>query len=289
MVNDEICIKVECFNLLHTLECGQCFRWKKTNNLNEYIGVIQDRVICVRQEDDKLYISSNNIENLEKVVCNYFDLNCDYKKIENEISKIDINILSAIKNSSGIRILNQAAFETIISYIISANNNIPRISRAIEDISKKYGEKVQFKNENYYLFPTCEDLKDVTKDEFRKCGVGFRDKYIKNVVNEILIKDIDVEMFKNLNINEIRDNLIKFQGVGPKVSDCILLFAYDKKQVFPIDVWVERVMNRLYFKGSLKNVRKTEILQYANENFGEYAGIIQQHLFYNIRGNMFDK
>ncbi len=281
---DEIILDVECFNLKYTLECGQCFRWKLLpNEDNTYIGVISDRVIKIRQEKDKLYIKSNKIDNLESVVYNYFDLYKNYNDIENKISKIDKNIKKAVNNSSGIRILNQDFFETVISYIISANNNIPRISRSINEISKRYGKKIIFENNEYYLFPTPNQLANATEEDFRRCGVGFRAKYIKDTVEQFLNDNISYKELSNKSTEELRNTLLKFKGIGPKVADCILLFSCTRGEVFPIDVWVERIMTSLYFKEQKDNIKKKDIIQYADNEFKEYSGIIQQHLFYNVR------
>ncbi len=283
----EIVINVKCFNLKYTLECGQCFRWKCIDEKeNEFVGVIKDRVIKIRQKENLLYVISNKEDNLEEVVKNYFDLYEDYEKIEKRIALIDENISNALKNTSGIRHLNQDFFETVISYIISANNNIPRISKSVNEISKRYGKEVMFEGEKYYLFPTMEELKDVKIKEYRDCGVGFRDAYIYQTVQDFLNGKITYEDAKNLSTEELRKKLLTLKGVGPKVADCILLFSCNKKEVFPIDVWVERVMSLLYFKLNDGKVKKKDILEYANKNFGLDAGIIQQHLFYNMRENM---
>ena len=284
-MNKEICLRTKCFNLKYTLECGQCFRWQKIDE-NEYIGVIKDRVLKVRQEENRLYISSNIIKNLEEVVKEYFDLNKDYTRIEKDISCIDKHVREAVKNSSGIRILNQDFFETLISYIISANNNIKRISKSVNEISKRYGKKVSFDGNDYYLFPTPKELRNVTIKEYRECGVGFRDSYIFNTVKEINDGDFDISSINKLDTKDLREILLKRKGVGPKVADCILLFSCKKGEVFPIDVWVERVMSVLYFKESNGRMKKKDILKYAEENFGTYSGIVQQHLFYNMRENM---
>ena len=282
-----ISLKAECFNLKYTVECGQCFRWEKIDGTdNTYVGVIKDRVIKISQDGNILNVRSNNMEDLENVIIEYFDLNVDYEKIENHISKIYNNVKKAVKNTTGIRILNQDIFETLISFIISANNNIPRISKSIKDISKKYGTKITFEEKDYYLFPTVMQLRNVTEEDYRKCGVGFRAKYIKNTVNDILNGKIDISSFKNLETQKLREILMTMQGVGPKVADCILLCSCGRKEVFPIDVWVERVMCLLYFKETNKILKKKEILEYAKFNFGEYAGIVQQHLFHNIREKM---
>ena len=278
----ELKIEVNYFNLKYTLECGQCFRWTKEEEY--YIGIIKDRVIKIKQEDSYLYILSNKEEDLEKVVKEYFELSKDYESIENRISKVDEYVKKAVSNTSGLRNLNQDLFETIISYIISANNNIPRISKSVNEISKRYGKKIIFNEKEYYLFPTPEELKDVTIEEYRDCGVGFRDKYIFNTVKEINEGKFNLSELKDLSTELLREKLLSLMGIGPKVADCILLFSCGRQEVFPVDVWVERVMKKLYFKEA--NVSKKEILKYSIENFGSDAGIIQQHLFYNIRENL---
>lgn len=279
----EIELNVKCFNLKYTLECGQCFRWNKIDE-NTYIGVVKDRVLKVRQEGNKIFIKSDKEENLEKVVRYYFDLDRDYEKLEKKIVLIDDNIAKAVKNTSGLRNLNQDFFEMLISYIISANNNIPRISKSVNEISKRYGKEIEFEGQRYYLFPTPDELRDVTIDEFRECGVGFRDKYIYKTVEKINNKEIDLEQMQKLDTEKLKAALLSLMGVGPKVADCILLFSCARQEVFPIDVWVQRIMRRLYYNN--EEVSKNEILRYARENFGENAGIIQQHLFYNVRENM---
>lgn len=281
----EICIEVECFNLKATLECGQCFRWKCINE-NEYIGVIQDRVIDIRQDGNKLYVRSNNMDNIEEVTKKYFDLYKDYAKIEKEIIAIDEHVKEAVKNSSGIRHLNQPFFECLISYIISANNNIQRISKSVNAISEKYGKKVIFENNDYYLFPTVDELKNVSVDDYRKLGVGFRDRYIKDTVNSILNNEFDVDCVNNLSTEQLRKELMKLKGVGMKVADCIMLFSCSREEVFPIDVWVERVMSILYFNDNKSAMKKKDIIEYADKHFGKNAGIVQQHLFYNMREKM---
>lgn len=279
----ELEINVDYFNLKYTLECGQCFRWKKIDE-DYYIGIIKDRVIKIKQDKNKLFILSNNYSNLEKVVREYFELDKDYKIIEERISKVDEYVEKAVKNTSGLRHLKQDFFETIISYIISANNNIPRISKSVNEISKRYGKEIEFEGQRYYLFPTPDELRDVTIDEFRECGVGFRDKYIYKTVEKINNKEIDLEQMQKLDTEKLKAALLSLMGVGPKVADCILLFSCARQEVFPIDVWVQRIMRRLYYNN--EEVSKNEILRYARENFGENAGIIQQHLFYNVRENM---
>lgn len=274
-------LKVSCFNLKYTLECGQCFRWKKVDEKKDrYIGVIKDRVIDIEQISNRIVIYSNKEEKLEEVVKEYFDLNKDYEMLEKRISTIDDNIKKSVSNTTGIRILNQDLFETIISYIISANNNIKRISKSVERISEMFGKKVVYDENEYYLFPTLEELSIATEEQLLSCGVGFRARYIKNTVKKLKEDKTILEKLPNMTTEFAKGILLEFPGIGPKVSDCILLFSLKKSEVFPIDVWVKRVMEKIYFK---KNVNIKLISEYAKQNFGEDAGIIQQHLFHNVR------
>ena len=276
-------LEVKCFNLKYTLECGQCFRWKNIGH-NEYVGVIQDRVIRIKQVENKILVWSNEKENLEQVIKHYFDLDKDYVSIEKEIAKIDKNIAKSLEFSSGIHILNQPLYETIISYIISANNNIKRISRSVNDISKRFGKEIEFEGEKYYLFPTLEQMQDVTMDDLLSDGTGFRARYIKHDIEYFLDNTEFFGKLKLLNTDEATKLLSNLMGIGPKVADCILLFSLGKGEVFPTDVWVKRIMEKLYFK---ENASLKQIKEYANKNFGQYAGIVQQHLFHNVReGNI---
>ena len=280
---EELKIKVKCFNLKYTLECGQCFRWKKIDE-DYYVGVIKDRVIKIKQVKDTLYIISSNMDNLEDIVRYYFNLDLDYTSIEKRISIVDDNVKKAVTNTSGLRFLKQDFFETLISYIISANNNIPRISKSVNEISRRYGKEVELEGEKYYLFPTPEELKNVTIEEYRECGVGFRDKYIYNTVAKINNKEIDLDELFKMDTPNLKKELLSLMGVGPKVADCILLFSCSRVEVFPIDTWVEKIMTQLYFENN--KVTKNQIQDYAKNNFKNDAGIIQQHLFYNIREGM---
>ena len=195
---------------------------------------------------------------------------------------------TSIQYGKGIRLLNQDLWETTISFIISANNNIPRIKGIIERLSKNFGKEIKYNEKSYYTFPTAEELKDVTIKQYRELGLGFRDKRIYETVQKVLQKEIDLEKLKqNPNTIEVRENLLTLPGVGPKVADCILLFSDLKRlEVFPIDVWVRRVMNDLYIKQEDENkVSKKQIEELAKQKYGNLAGIAQQYLFYWRREN----
>ena len=270
------------FNLEDIFECGQCFRWNKLNDTT-YVGIVKENVIKVCKRNGKIQFKSMGKDNLEELVKQYFDLSRDYSKIKQELSKIDKNMETSVKYGSGIRLLNQDLWETIISFIISANNNIPRIKGIIERLSKAYGKEIIWEGIKYYTFPTSEELKDVTIEQYRKLGLGFRDKRLYETTQMVLNREIDLdEMHENANTQEVREQLLSLSGVGPKVADCILLFSTLKRlDVFPIDVWVRRVMNDLYIKNEdEEKVSKKQIEKIAKEKFGDKAGLAQQYLFY---------
>ena len=261
------------FELKDIFDCGQCFRWN-TEEDGSYTGVFGKNILNFKGICDG---------NIEDIIYDYFDLNRDYERIKETLSEIDENMKKSVLYGKGIRILNQDLWETIMSFIISANNNIPRIKGIIERLSKKYGSKISFNGKEYYTFPTPEQLRDVTVEDYRKLGLGFRDIRLYETTQMILNKDIDLEKLKNnSNTIEVREELLKLSGVGPKVADCILLFSTLKRfEVFPIDVWVRRVMNDLYIKQEDETkVSKKQIEKIAEEKFGNLAGLAQQYLFY---------
>ena len=274
---------LDSFNLVHIFECGQCFRWKLEED-GSYTGIIKDAVINVKNEKEKIiFTGKSKNRNLETIVKEYFDLETNYSYYKNKLSKVDKYLEESINFGNGIRILKQDLWECIISFIISANNNIPRIKLIIDRISKKYGNEIQWNGETYYTFPTPEELKNVTIEEYRELGAGFRDVRLYETVQAVLEKKVDIEeMQNNPNTLEVREQLLTLSGVGPKVADCILLFSTLKRfEVFPIDVWVRRVMNELYIKKEDETkVNKKELENLAREKFGNLAGIAQQYLFY---------
>lgn len=273
--------KYDSFELNHIFECGQCFRW----NLEEdgtYIGVIKNAVIKVNKVNDKIIFSGICEGNLKKIVTEYFDMNTNYLEIKNKLSKVDKHLQRSIKFGEGIRVLKQDLWECIISFIISANNNIPRIKKIIEKISKEYGDKIDFEGKVYYTFPTPEQLSQASIQDLRALGLGFRDKRVFTTTKMILEKQVDLQKIENMNHSDsMRQELLKLDGVGPKVADCIMLFSLKRFDVFPIDVWVRRVMNELYIHNeNEEKVSKKELNQLAENKFLGIAGIAQQYLFY---------
>ncbi len=272
----------ESFELKHIFDCGQCFRWNEEDD-KSYTGVFKGNVLNVKKDNNTIYFKGIVNGNIKDIVEDYFDLNRDYTKIKKTLSKVDNNIKKGIEYGEGIRILNQDLVETILSFIISANNNIPRIKKIIERLSESYGTKIVWNKKNYYAFPSLKQLENVSVEEYRNLGLGFRDKRIYDTVHMLLNNQVDYKKwYDENNTLKVREELLSLAGVGPKVADCILLFSDLKRfDVFPIDVWVRRVMNELYIKNPDETkVNKKDIERIAYQKFGNLEGIAQQYLFY---------
>ena len=273
---------IDSFELKDIFDCGQCFRWNIEED-GSYTGVFKGNVLNVKKQENKITFKGICNGGIKEIVEDYFDLKRDYKKIKETLSKIDPFMEESIKYGNGIRILNQDLWETIISFIISANNNIPRIKGIIERLSKNYGKEIDYNGKKYYTFPTAEELKDVSVEKYRELGLGFRDIRLYETTKMILENKVNLnDLQNNPNTMEVRETLLTLSGVGPKVADCILLFSDLKRfEVFPIDVWVRRVMNDLYIKNEDETkVSKKQIEKIAKEKFGDLAGLAQQYLFY---------
>lgn len=270
----------EDFDPQHVFDCGQCFRWLKEED-DSYTGVVQGKVVNVKKENDLIIFDNTNKEDFDNIWFDYFDLGRDYSEIKNELKVMDEYLEKATEFGKGIRILQQDGWEMLISFIISANNRIPMIQRAINNLSQKYGKFIgEYRGKKYYAFPTPEELSQASVEDIRACQTGFRDKYIKSVVDYVKENNENVLFYRRLNTDECIKELMKFNGVGPKVADCIALFGMQKYDTFPVDVWVKRVMEEFYVED---NLSLPKIRQFALEKFGNSAGFAQQYLFYYAR------
>lgn len=277
---------IDSFKLEDIFECGQCFRWDKQED-GSYIGVIKNGVLKVSKQGKSVAFEGVLEGDINSIVYDYFDLETNYNDFKDRLSKIDDNMKRSIEFGNGIRILNQDLWEMVISFIISANNNIPRIKGIINRISEKVGQKVTWNGKDYFLFPSPEELSKLSVADLRALGTGFRDKRIYNTTQMIINKEFNLDsLIKIKSTQEIRNELLKLDGVGEKVADCILLFALHRFDTFPVDVWVRRVMNVLYIHNEDEaKVNKKQIREVAYSLFGEIEGIAQQYLFYWAREN----
>jgi N-glycosylase/DNA lyase len=267
-------------NVKNSINSGQVFLWKKNNDI--WYGV---------NGQDILKISKTGIiKSYQNTKTDFFRKRDNIEKIIKSISKDDVT-KKAVKQYLGLRILEQDPFQCLISFIVSSNSNIQKIKNSLEKISIKFGEKVEFENKEFFLFPKPENLAKASINEIKSCGVGYRAKFIKDAVNMVVLKKIDFENLKKCNYPDAKEEICKIPGVGNKVADCILLFSLNKLESFPLDRWMIRILEKYYsdkFQLETKSItqKQYEILHEKIVNhFGPYAGYAQQFLFKMEREN----
>ena len=251
------------FNLAQTLDCGQAFRWKQCSD-NTFEGIAGNKYLKVSQDKHEITFYNTTKEEFELLWKKYFDFDRDYNEILDR-ARQDKLLLKITDFCGGIRVCNQDPWETLCSFIISQNNNIPRIKGIIERLCEKFGEPVY----GGYAFPKAEKIAACSLDDLADLRCGFRAKYILDAA-EKCTGQIDLEMLKKADIDKARETLMEIKGVGSKVADCTLLFGLGFKNAFPADVWIKRAMASLFKDG-------------LPANLADCAGIIQQYIFYYAR------
>lgn len=274
---------VKDFNLDHIFDCGQCFRWEKQKD-GSYVGTAMGKVASMSLSGGKLTIDNCDSDDFENIWKSYLDMETDYSAIKGLLTEKDEVLKSAAEYGYGIRILRQDFWEAMVSFIISQNNNIPRIKGCIENICKAFGESVgTYNGKEYFGIPSPEKLASLTVEDLAPIRLGYRAPYLIKTARQIMEQGGPRQVERRLAAcREPIEELRKFCGVGPKVAACISLFGLGRMDAFPIDVWMRRVMNKLY------NIDESDVKAmnlYAAEHFGKYGGIAQQYLFYYIRDN----
>lgn len=264
-IDDKIYIKnAQNFDLEQTLDCGQAFRWSKDGS-SVWSGIAFGRYIKLWQDGDNIIIEGTSEQDFNNIWQSYFDLERDYAKIIKEVSS-NPTIKKAAEFSSGIRLLNQQPWEALISFIISQNNNIPRIKGIIDRLCQSFGEKIS----GGYTFPSAEVISKLSLDDLAVIRSGFRAKYILDAANKVVSGEIDLDELKATDYDTARQKLMTIKGVGPKVADCVLLYGLGHKNAFPRDVWINRALTQM-FDGNIPDCAK------------QYGGIVQQYIFHYIR------
>jgi len=258
------------FNLALTLLSGQTFSWEKvgdsfvsSRNNKEYQvsqvkNQVTNQVTCTVDDQDFLRAA--------------FRLDDNLSEIYSELSKDKI-IKRAIEANKGLRVIKDEPFECLISYICSANSNIPNIFKMTKNLRQKFG-----KNK---MFPTPKELAKASLEELRECKLGFRAKYVLEVAKKISSGEFDIYGLEKLSYQEAKEKLVSLPGVGEKIADCVLLYSFGKLEAFPVDTWIRKVMTQNYFNG--KKVSDKEIRKFAENKFGKYAGYAQLYLFHYFR------
>ena len=271
-------------------DCGQCFRFERVENsqhASEFSGVAYGRFVSFAQDGDTLYIYGSNLADFEAVWRGYLDLDRDYREVERDVLEHSQNsaLIAAIEYGRGIRILSQEPFECVISFIISQNNNIPRIKKIIEALSERCGERIELCDEAKkhlsgeripYAFPSAEALCALGEAGLFEMKTGFRAKYIYDASSRVLSGELMLDTVRGEDTERAIERLCEVKGIGRKVASCALLFGFGKYDAFPIDVWMKRVAEK-YFGDEAETL--------SSRTFGDYAGIAQQYLFYYERWN----
>ncbi len=279
------------FNLELTLCCGQAFRWEKLGEW--WYGVVKDKVLKVKQDGGTLEFENVNPDFVKE----YFGLKDDLPLILTEIAK-DKHIEEAVKALRGLRILRQDPWECLISYMCATYKNIPAIKRMLSNLSRKFGEPTVLDGYTFYTFPTAEKLADTSLKELAECGLGYRAKYISETAKKVSNGEFDVESLKKESYEKAREMLLTLKGVGLKVADCVALFALEKLEAFPVDVWIKRVIlnhyanhfeksftDKVSLKKSLTKADYERLSFFGRKYFGRYAGYAQEYLYHFERMN----
>ena len=283
--NNIILTDISDFDLAQTLECGQCFHFVRLDDpeescrgMSEYALAAFGKGLRVRQEDDTFTFFDTDEEAFVNVWVPYFDLERDYSVIKKQIAEGSPELKDIIEKNAGIRLLNQDFFETLLSFIISQNNRIPQIKKVVADISKSWGSFLFASGDKeIYSFPAPESLSGICEEDFREKKTGFRAAYLCDGVRKFMSGELDEDVLRNSILEDCEKQLCSVKGVGTKVANCIMLFSLGRREAFPIDVWMKRVMEHVYFKGEEQS--KEKLAAFAREKYGEYGGYAQQYLF----------
>lgn len=241
-------------------ECGQAFRWENKDGV--WHGIVKGKVLNIEKSKDGIILDST-LDDFNQMWSDYFDLERDYNVIVEELKK-DNYFNNAINEFSGIRILNQDPWETLCSFIISQNNNIPRIKGIISRLCENFGEHIMGDD---YGFPSAQTIANLELDDLAPLRAGFRNKYILDAAQKVANGEVKLDKLKDMPIEQAREELIKIKGVGKKVAECALLYGCKHIDAFPVDVWVSRILEEMYPNG---------VPECMNGN----RGIAQQYLFH---------
>ncbi|HXK78485.1 MAG TPA: DNA glycosylase [Oscillospiraceae bacterium] len=251
-------------SLSETLDCGQCFRWAEKPD-GGWRGVVRGICRTVYEEPEGIFIAGADEKEVRQIWLEYFDLPRDYAGLRERFSAVPL-LREACAFAPGIRVLRQEPWEALITFLVSQNNNIPRIRGILERLCGAYGEALP---EGDHAFPTAEVLAGLEPEVLREMGCGYRAEYLSSAAREVARGDLDLEALRGVSVCEARNRLLKVLGVGPKVADCILLYGLGKTECCPEDVWMKRVLAAL--GGEMPGCTAGE------------AGIAQQYLFYYAR------
>ena len=278
--------EIDNFDLDQIFESGQEFRWIKEND-GSYTGIVRDKILNLSQDGSTVYFNNTTLKDFQNIWYDYFGFDIDYKYIKETLSNIDDKMKTVIEHSGNQRILNQDKWETLIAFILSTNNSIQMVEKVMNNLSIKYGEYIgDFNGRQYYSLPSPEKLASLSLEKLRDCKMGFRDKYVKAASQAIVSGEINLDNIANLNTTECIKELKSINGVGTKVADCIAMFSMKKSDVFPVDIWIKRIMEEFYIDS---NMSIPKIREFAINKFGDLSIYAQQYLFHYARKHQIGK
>ena len=267
------------FSLKYTLESGQSFRWHRIDNA--YYGVVEGRILKIFQDGTTLCVESSTDADEVGFVSylrHYLDIGRDVPKILAEVNT-DAYMHRAIEKLWGMRILNQELWETVASFILSQNNNVARIRGIIRRLSERFGERLTFADYEDYSFPSPDALATATHAELLACGTGYRANYLQGAAQAVVSGELSLTAMKQMSYPEAKQALVRQNGIGEKVADCICLFSLGHLAALPIDVWIKRIFETLYLR---RRATHREIREFAHGYFGDSVGYAQQYLFHYV-------
>lgn len=263
------------FDLEKTLNCGQVFHWEKSGA--GFVGAIGETAICVEQQGRRLCFTGATV----RVTANYFSLDHPLAKICRSFPR-DPAMAAARDFCRGLRIIRQPAWECLATFITSSMKQVAHIRQISLALRKRHGEAKQILGHEVFTFPSAERIAALTEPELRGCALGYRAKNLLATARRVASGEADLEEWRKLPDDLLRDRLCELPGVGAKVANCVMLFAYERLRAFPIDVWIERVLRQQYFPRKRK-VTAQELRTFCDDYFGEHGGYAQQYLFHHAR------
>lgn len=267
--SDLLILGVDHFDPNLVFDCGQCFRFRKIDGI--WQGVAMGRLLRMSKDGDTIRIYDCDLDTYERVWKKFLGLSLDYSAVCESFDPNDAHLVAAAKAGKGIRILSQDPWEALVSFIISQNNNIPRITTLVERLCESCGSRFAADGEVLYAFPTPDEMSSITEPDYAQMGMGYRASYLVDVTRRVREGTLDLRAVSELSTDELIGRLMEVKGVGMKVASCAALFGFAKYDAFPIDVWVKRILAKYYPEAK------------ETPNFGKYAGIAQQYLFYYER------
>jgi len=277
----EVCIPVRDYDLAATMTSGQVFSWRR--GVNGWVGVVDGHWVELRSSENEIVATTAEPTADWTWLKTFLQSEVKLAEVLATFPADDLHLRAAVSGSRGLRLLRQSPWECLASFILSSTKQIVQIQQIVRTLGERYGEPTPGRpgHEPAYTFPSAQRIAALTEAELRDCRMGFRAKYLLSTARQVTTGELDLERIRELPVNAARAELMRLAGVGEKIADCVLLFAYGFPTAFPVDVWVARALSRFYFRG--RQIHPDRLRRFASRHFGPNAGYAQQYLFHHIR------